>query len=41
VCSQEKSCQGWDSPDKHNMEQEDYWYEQGHESFEERSTWSS
>jgi len=24
VCSQEKSCQGWDSPDKHNMEQEDY-----------------
>jgi len=24
VCSQEKSCQGWDSPDKHNMEQEGY-----------------
>ena len=23
VCSQEKSCQGWDSPDKHMMEEDD------------------
>ena len=23
ACSQEKSCQGWDSPDKHMMEEDD------------------